>query len=49
MLPSLDLRGTVATGIPYYTPKTLTAAGLKVGADEVKPETAFLLYMALAG
>lgn len=45
----LDLRGTVATGVPYFTPKTLTAAGLKVGADEVKPETAFLLYMAIAG
>lgn len=45
----LDLRGTVATGVPYYTPKMMTGQGLQAGAEAVRPETAFLLYMALAG
>lgn len=48
--PELDIRGTVATGIPYLTPDILrppTAAVSLATADHADPTIAYELYIAL--
>lgn len=47
--PEIDLRGTVATGVPYYTPAMFSQAALMRNADQADPFSAYLLYFALAG
>lgn len=43
--PELDIKGTIVTGIPYLTERTMTVSG--VDPNQVDPGIAYMLYVAL--